>query len=549
MVRISEIWAEFEKMSEWKKWAVYGFIFGVVLSLLYTYVNELNFITMPLVSIPIILLIGATIFNIVVLISTLLAPILSTAMFYMLVGILAGLLYERGYITARTVGGVAVIGLMALVIMQTVNIFSTLSPSLYYIAPAGLFCTTDGECPEKTNYYGATLTDGQCVAGRCRYGTCIANCEVGNICDRVHCVRCSFQVEILDKDTGAPLPGITVYNEQTKESKITNTVGKAFFYHPCDERIDLLLSKEKWKTGVGFPVGILTGDVTRQIQITVEGHPVTIPTIIIEPTTTTTTIISVEACKTTCKELGYYTGDCYSTQRENYIGRAGCPAQSPYCCCITKQCTLSDEQCQGECIYVFCDTSTGKIGLRDCCAIGKVCREEYGMYACYSPIPTTTTTITTTTTSTTSTTIKCTEGWTCRNSYKVYLSEDCKKIMEEYCPLGCEGGVCLGEPTTTTTTSTTLACRHGEVRDCLTPEGEIGQTVCVLGTWSKCTVKVKCETGETRACVTAEGEAGIQRCVEGKWTKCEKTGIPEWMIVVGTALTILVVLFLVLYKK
>jgi len=207
MVRLPNI--GFSEMSEWKKWAVYGFVFGVVISILYSSVDALNFITMPLVSIPIILLIGAiifnivvlisialefitlpfasipiilligaTIFNIVALISALIAPIISTAIFYMLVGIFVGLLYEWGYITARTIGGIAVIGLMALVIMQTVNMFNMFpsSPERTYVEePPELVspekCTEGTKCVNNIVY---VCTEGvwspykECPAG-CNY--------------------------------------------------------------------------------------------------------------------------------------------------------------------------------------------------------------------------------------------------------------------------------------------------------------------------------------------------------------------------------------------
>ena len=591
----------FMKRPGWQKWAIYGLFFGIFLSQLYAYVNELNFIVMPLVSLPPILWVASTLFGITMLISSVFAPILSTAVFYMLVGAILGAIRSRGYLTPKNVVGVAVISLMLVVVVQFIDIFPFFMEQR--ITPAGIYCSSSSLCPPTATYYGATLTEPQCINGMCSYGKCIANCETGNICQRVicdapqtclaactaagwtqgvcvpntapwpssavvsadcqsgykcacgtaetttipapacydsdgenwkvkgyvevngvkhwdtcnvlpdgrrfvlertcvnnklfsesiscrrygddytcedgRCVQaappavCSFESSVIDRGTSNPVQGVTVYNKQSGESRITDTTGKAVLTNPCASSLDLQLSKGAWKEEYSFPAGVLIQGVTKQIEFFVTATPITS----IIPTTTTT----IHYIPPTTTSIPWW--DWWE------------------------------------------DTTT----------------------TIYTPPTTTTTTIYTPPTTTTTVT-ECVEGWTCKDSYRVFLSKDCSEVHKEFCSKGCIGGECSPTPITLTTTTTLhpTRCTHGEMKPCILPDGSTGEMTCVYGGWSACVAKYF--DGETRVCVTASGETGTQTYSGGRWGTCSKAGIPAWMILAGVGSLILVLFILVLKK-
>ncbi|RKZ11202.1 hypothetical protein DRQ25_00365 [Candidatus Fermentibacteria bacterium] len=332
------------------------------------------------------------------------------------------------------------------------------------------------------------------------------------------------------------MPGVNVGIDQGMLSltESTNSAGKVSAYVACDKDVDVTVAKGARGEGgivVGsettFTIrsGLLTEDVVRRVQIEVPagGLP--------EPTTTTTT---QPACvDTDGGNVAYYEK---GTVRDRH-GR------------------VFSDFCYGELLREhYCKTDeTAGYKLHTCpygCVDGRcIPRSETTTTTRPSFTTTTTTTLyqTVTTSSTTSTTRKtCVEGWVCKESYRTYVSQDCKDVTKQYCPLGCLSGECLTETTTTTSSITTTTEKHtlGEIKPCLTSEGEIGQTTWIDGRWSPCTVS--CTTGDVRSCVTASGETGTQTCVGGVWKECSKEEIPLWMIILGATVILITILIIVL---
>ena len=541
----------FMKKPVWMKWGVYGLFFGIFLSQLYAYVNELNFIVMPLISLPPILWVASTLFGITMLISSVFAPIISTAIFYMLVGAILGVIRGRGYITPKNVVGVAVISLMLFVVVQFIDIFPSFMEQR--ITPAGVYCSSSSLCPPTATYYGATLTEPQCINGMCSYGRCIANCETGNICQRVICdapQTCLAACTTAGWTQGvcvpniAPWPSSAVVSADCQsgykcacgtaetttipsvcndgDSRLVGCSGRNFYYVDCvngawsdnwkSGRCDANHECDKSKVGnilpynyIPFSVGGTYGSWEWCKQL---------------PITTTTTIPAV-SCAAACASAGWTQGVCV-------------PNIAPW-----PSSAVVSADCQS--------------GYK--CACGAVVTTTTTPYTPPTTTPTTTvwgttapTTIVWGTTAPTTTVTECVEGWTCRDSYRVFLAKDCSEVHKEFCSKGCIGGECSPTLITIVTTTTILPtrCTHGEVKPCILPDGSTGEVSCVYGGWSACVAKYF--DGETRACVTASGETGTQTYSGGRWSDCAKSGIPAWMILAGVG-SIIVVLFILVLKK
>ena len=539
----------FMKKPVWMKWGVYGLFFGILVSQLYAYVNELNFIVMPLVSLPPILWVASTFFGITMLVSSLFAPILSTAVFYMLVGAILGVIRGRGYITPKNVVGVAVISLMLVVVVQFADIFH-----VYYHEDT--LTMLEGKRYDFLTYQVLDDEVMESVVGLYFIDAAHYTAPVENALEAIGNTNKPFSYggkpDIKQIMTGSSISALSGLHNNFEVLR-SASVRSLYSDDDCSS-YDIYRSR-------------LEGTATMHVQPPHKnvrdgriiwfrcdmGHAGNNHRV---------------ACDIFWKRILIETPGCVDSDGGYALKKKGCVTVGNIKHC--DECLASGMLKEWYCVQDKTAAYTSincknVVGENYVCEDGRCVEKVVTTTTPTTIIPPPTTTawgITTTTvwgitttlvkdtTTTTITVTECVEGWTCKDSYRVFQAKDCSEVHKEFCSKGCIGGECSPTLITTTITATTtlpIRCTHGEVKPCILPDGSTGEVSCVYGGWSACVAKYF--DGETRACVTASGETGTQTYSGGRWSTCTKTGIPMWMIFAGVGSLIIILLFIVLMKK